>query len=139
MDHPQVSTGNLSEIPAGFAPVALDHIIPMGHTRSQFHNFTVTCKYYLWVICDKLYLTKTDYILPKYSMANIFSYLSVFEKAQECPKWCSSESRGLVIHQWLCQTLHIVDTKGVLALECWTGGRLVSPAYGWEKNNWTPL
>ena len=30
VDHPQVSTGHPLEISAGFAPMALDQIIPMG-------------------------------------------------------------------------------------------------------------
>ena len=33
-DHPQVSTGNPLKKPAGFAPMALDQIIPMGQGGS---------------------------------------------------------------------------------------------------------
>ena len=34
VDHPRVGTGNPLKIPAGFAPVALDQLIPTGQGRS---------------------------------------------------------------------------------------------------------
>ena len=44
---------------------------------------------------------------------------------------------------WHCDIIDLAirfhGIKKKLNACCQTGGRLVSPAYGWEKKNWTPL
>ena len=53
--------------------------------------------------------------------------------------FCSVQEAVLFLYIPLNHQCSYKLCKGVLALECQTRGQLVSPAYGWEKINWTPL